>query len=660
MVDLAFRQVHLDFHTSPLLPDVGADFDPDTFAATLKAAHVNSVTVFARCHHGMCYYPSRIGPVHPGLKRDLLGEMIEACHRSGIRTPVYITVVWDEYTAHEHPEWLQVSPTGVAGVTPPFTSTFTNWKWLCMNSPYMDYVAALAEEVVSNYEADGLFFDIIMQVEPGCLCKYCLDGMVAEGLDPTNPDQQRRYANAVARRAMARLTEAVHARRPGLPIFYNSRLRLARDRESGMRAELGYESHVEIESLPSGGWGYLHYPMYSRYFQTLGGDFLGMTARFHKSWADFGGLKNQAALEYEVFSMLATGGKCSIGDQMHPRGRLEQAAYERIGAVYASVEAKEPWCIGAKPVKEVGVLITVEGWERHADLTPEEGATRALLECQRQFQLVDEEAEFDDYEVLILPDRMPVGEELAAKLRTYVANGGGLLISGSSGLTDGGFVLGDLVGAEYAGRPAYSSHYFQACPELGLPEMDHVMYEEASLVSPLPGTEVLARIVEPYFERTWRHFSSHRQTPPANVSPWPEVTQRGKVIYIASPVFSAYRKHGNLIYRKLIEACLARLAPEQVVQAALPSGGQVTLLRQEERLIAHLLYYPIERRTPDLDIIEDVIAMPDVRLQVRTGRQPSQVYLVPQRQRLNQSFARGVATVIVPEVRGHQMVAFEF
>ena len=50
-VDLRFRQMHLDFHTSESIPDVGAKFDPDEFAETLKWAHVNSVTCFARCHH---------------------------------------------------------------------------------------------------------------------------------------------------------------------------------------------------------------------------------------------------------------------------------------------------------------------------------------------------------------------------------------------------------------------------------------------------------------------------------------------------------------------------------------------------------------------------------------------------------------------------------
>lgn len=42
-----FRQVHLDFHAGPALPDVGRDFDARQFARAMKDAYVNSVTDFA-------------------------------------------------------------------------------------------------------------------------------------------------------------------------------------------------------------------------------------------------------------------------------------------------------------------------------------------------------------------------------------------------------------------------------------------------------------------------------------------------------------------------------------------------------------------------------------------------------------------------------------
>src|SRR5687768_9081733 len=66
---LRFRQVHLDFHTSGLIKDVAKGFDAEKFAATLKKASVNSVTCFARCHHGYLYYDSKVHPerIHPHL-----------------------------------------------------------------------------------------------------------------------------------------------------------------------------------------------------------------------------------------------------------------------------------------------------------------------------------------------------------------------------------------------------------------------------------------------------------------------------------------------------------------------------------------------------------------------------------------------------------------
>jgi len=40
---LPFRQIHLDFHTGPHIPDVGSDWDADAFGDMLAAAHVTSV-----------------------------------------------------------------------------------------------------------------------------------------------------------------------------------------------------------------------------------------------------------------------------------------------------------------------------------------------------------------------------------------------------------------------------------------------------------------------------------------------------------------------------------------------------------------------------------------------------------------------------------------
>ena len=80
-----FRQIHLDFHTSRFIENVGAEFDPDEFAETLKRAHVNSINCFGRCHHGFIYWDTQAfkDKRHPHLTRPLLNEQIETPIQDG-------------------------------------------------------------------------------------------------------------------------------------------------------------------------------------------------------------------------------------------------------------------------------------------------------------------------------------------------------------------------------------------------------------------------------------------------------------------------------------------------------------------------------------------------------------------------------------------------
>jgi hypothetical protein len=673
---LRFRQVHLDFHTSPLIDRIGADFDAEQFAASLKRAHINSVTCFATCHHGLSYYPTKVGTQHPGLSRDLLGEQIVACHRHGIRVPAYITVVWAEEQANQHPEWRQIRNDGLpAGRRPLGPIGLHDWQWLCMNSPYADHVAAVTEEVLRGYSVDGLFFDIVMTVQPGCVCRYCLSSMQKAGLNPENDDDLRRHALSVERRFMERMSALARGIRPDLTLFYNSRLRLTGDPESGIRPEIPYYTHWEIESLASGNWGYGHFPLYNRYYQTLAKPRLGMTAAFHRSWADFGTVKSQAALDYECFRMLAGGATCSIGDQLHPRGALNAETYRRIGITYASVEAKEPWCRDAAPLSEVGLLLRTEAYTgtRSAGIDGEQGATSMLLQLGRQFAVVDREADFTAYQAIVAPDHIRFDDRLAAKFRDYLAQGGALLLSHESGLrTDGaGFALADQMGVDYVGPGRYDVEFLHPGSGLdgAIPIVDHALYEWGSAVRAREGTAVLAVVVPPYFSRTWDHFNSHAQTPP-DPTAQPEfdaVSMRDRVAYMSHPIFSAYQHHGYPVYRQLVGALLDRLLTKPLVRTNLPTTAEVTLLRQPasdaegsaERLVCHILHYVPQRRTADLDLVEDVIPLHDVTVAIRCEWTPRVAYLAPERAPLEMTMDGDYARVHVLRVLGHAMIVLE-
>ena len=84
---LRFRQVHLDFHTSPAIPGVGARFDKAQFQVVLKRGHVDSITIFSKCHHGSSYHPTAVGRMHPSLSFDLLDAQVAACRELDVNHP---------------------------------------------------------------------------------------------------------------------------------------------------------------------------------------------------------------------------------------------------------------------------------------------------------------------------------------------------------------------------------------------------------------------------------------------------------------------------------------------------------------------------------------------------------------------------------------------
>jgi len=671
---LPYREIHLDFHTSEQIPGIGADFDPDEFADTLVKARVNSITCFARCHHGWIYYDTELNPErrHPHLTRNLLKEQIEACHARGIRVPIYTTVQWDHFTARQHPEWICTDELGRIVGTPPFEAGF--YREMNVNSPYVEeFLKPHVREIMATLPTDGIFFDIV-RVIPST-DPYTQDRMRAAGLDPANQDHRARFALDSLNAFKRDMSAFVWSIDPEVSVFFN-----AGHVGTRHRAVIDAYSHWELETLPSGGWGYLHFPVSARYARTLGIDVLGMTGKFHTSWGDFHSFKNLAALQFEVFQMLAMNAKCMVGDQLPPRGRIEPHVYDLIGKVYAEVEQKEPWCHGARPLCDIAVYtpeeFTIPG-ASHNLPDAIKGATRMLEEGAHQFDIVDSASDLTPYRVVILPDAIPVDAMLAAKLDAYLAQGGKLIATFESGLNPDktGFALDGLGVAiagegprDAAGNLARGCVYPQAnyveyiLPDAaighGLPPTEHAMYIRGMDVTARPGSEVLADIVPSYFDRTWEHFCSHRHTPSAGQPGNPAIVRSGNAIYFSSPIFTTYQKVAPLWCKRLLLNALDLLLPEPLVRHSGPSTIRATINEQpaQQRQVVHLLHYIPERRGEFFDVIEDVIPLYNVAVSVRVPGSVTSVATVPQGAPLPFEMHNGRIEFVVPVIHGHQMI----
>ena len=654
---LRTRQIHLDFHTSEHIPGIGTDFNADEFARQLKDAHVNSVTVFAKCHHGLLYYDTKRPERHPGLskKLDLLGEQVDALHRHGIGAPIYISVQCDEYAADTHPEWIAMNPDGTHVGRGPLKNDKYSWQILDMSSPYQDYLYEQTVEVLEKFKpVDGLFFDMCWD-QPSA-SNWAKKAMLKAGLVPENEQHRKKYAHDVSMAYMKRFRSLVKRHAPDAGCYFNSRPLWNMSEEAPMLTQ------IEIEALPTGGWGYMYFPTNVRFARNFNLPYLGMTARFHKSWADFGGLKPYAALEYEVSQMMAHGAQCSIGDQLHPRGTLDRGAYELIGKVYKRVADREPWLESAKPVTEIGVLFVEDATGKKDAGPSREGWTRMLTQLKHQFDIILSDSDLSQYKLVILPDATSINPTMGKRLDTFTRAGGAVLATGTSGMTDDAATLTwKALPVKPHGMSPFTTTYMRFGKRIiaGVPDSDHVLYDTTVRVKPATGATSLAEVIEPYFERAWDHFSSHAQTPGDKPSGYSLATIKGRVAHIAAPAFASFATHGNYPLRLLVRNVIELLLPEPLLRVEAPTTTEATVARQKNRTIIHLLQYAPERRTRELDIVEDIVPLMNVAVSLRVAKKPRRVYVAPQEVDVAFTYEQGRMRCVVPDVTGHAMIVVE-
>lgn len=631
------RQIHLDFHTSPFIPDVGCDFDAVEFASTMQRARVNSVTCFAKCHHGMSYFPTKMGVSHPAIgDRDLLGEQIEALHRVGIRAPIYTTVVWEEEVARQHPEWRQMTReghfAGWGGAGPDGKSGHVGmWQFNNFLDPeYQDYFESHLREICGHYgkEVDGFFIDIVFFAENAGYSKASLEFKRKHGLSGHDRATFDRF-NGLAQGAFAkRFTKLIHGLQPRATVFYNAPNDGSMDRSVGPRTREAYQTHNEIESLPSGMWGYFHFPRMARAQARWNKPWLSMTGRFQKMWGDFGGIKPQAALEFECFRSQAMGGANSIGDQLPPRGILDPAAYDLIGSVFGQIEDAESFYQGAELLPaEVGIFsASSAGFDGGKS---EEGVVQMCEESHYDCAVLDSFDELKGLKAVILPDSTVVDKKVAEKLKAFHARGGKLILSHKSGFdADGNWAL-DFLPLKFDGEVERYPTFWRAKKSFA-PEMsasDRVFYEAGMNVRKGKGIKVLVDRVLPYFKRTAVTFSSHFQTPPVKqVDRYPAVVAGEGYVYFADPIFREYRQTGNIAARDVWRKVLRQLIGAASFGDGLPSTIHVYPMRKGKDLLLTLLHYIPIRKAMDIDVIEERSGFGGEVLSIKGAEEKAEVF----------------------------------
>ena len=660
--DFSSRQVHLDFHTSEHLKNIGEKFDKASWQKALVDAHVSSINIFAKGHHGYSYYPTKIGTQHPNLDFDLLKSQLEASHEVGIKTPFYFAIGWSVLDAVTHPEWVIKNKNGKSKKGDLIQSlnnedpypNFT-WELLMPEGGYLEMILKQTEELCKNYELDGFWYDIIPNNAINYNA-YSRAGFKKAGIDVDNDLEVEMHHVEKLKFFMASCNAIIKKYHPDASIFYNWSTHM--NNSNTFKYKLyEYNTSYDLEDLPTTWEGYNEFPLRAKYFSNMGKPVTGMSGKFHTAWGEFGGFKYPNALKYEAASMIAFGANVNFGDQLHPSGIIDSETYKNIGSAFSYVKSIEAFGPGGKQVAKTGLWMT---FDNHT----EQATSLLLLDTQTNYVVVNNLKDWSDLELIIIPSKPNLSAKNVETLNQFVADGGKLLVLGEGALKKdkSGFALD--VGGTYLGKASYDVDYTVVSEALSknVVRSPFLNYIPAIKIKPDSTVNLLASIREPYFSRTKAHYTSHQNTP-YNLQPaiHPAIYRDGNIMVVAHPLDKMYLKYGAQIHRELFKNTLDALLTTPMVRANLPSSGRLNLLHfpEKNRYVAHLLYaVPVQRGVAQ--VIDDLVPIYDTTVEIKLKENIKKAYLMPGNIELNTTKSNDKMSVIIPKFTCHTALVLEY
>lgn len=667
-----FRKIHWDFDNPPFLKDVAEKFDVEQFVAGLKEASVEAINFFTRDVFGQMYYESRISGKHPGLKGDILKEITNACHRNDIKVLFYLVTI-DQITATSHPEWRHVSKSG------------TDWghNVICLNSPYLDEVIIPQIKELLEYEPDGFFYDIVSQmVNRLCFCPSCqrkFQKELGRNLPTTKGDpfwlDALQWRRRVVDNFEKRVADSIHQIAPG--VLFGSNWSHCTTRPTSAPDYLDYLT-LDIGELLSKegcrgalGSNPLGISMEGRYLSTLNKPFDIMNSRYLYWWSDWM-LKPVASLKMECATAIANGGKVFIGDKIYCDGTVEKSAMKAMGETLKFISEREDYCRDSTPVPYIGVVhsdstmlhtiasvLPEEGGQTRA-LTPIEGAHKALVESHFHFNIINEHTLLENissYKALVLPEQDVLSEELKESIRTFVFDGGGLVVSCPSPLVD-------VLGIEEDGRFPYSFGYIKVTDKAvaarigDFPVMVHAPFSKIRADS----AESLACLYAPKWDRPSLSFAAPQGSIGEDTG-YPAVTLnkfgKGKAVFISGRIFSAYWAKNNPHLKYLIRNLVNLVIPEKLLEVDGPASLEVSLFQEGQKKIVHLVNSHIEKNIGGPCFAEEIPRLLDVNVRLKVQNRPEKVVQQPEDKQIEFLLKKGIIEFKVPEVNIHTVIIVE-
>lgn len=679
----SYARILIDNHITDDDPSFMSTFDPRAYVSLVKSAGMDAAMVYACCHNGNCYYPTKVGHMHINLGgRDIFGETINLLRQNGVAPVAYYTTIYHNQSAKTHPGWRMQNISGV--------QHDGRYWWSCPNNiDYLEFTKTQISEVIT-YDVDGIFIDMtfwpVVCYCPNCRIKYEQETghelpVILNWRDPEWVRFQRFRQRTLGDFTQI-LTECIKVQRD-ITVTYQSSPII-------QGYMLGQSNGIADSSDYTSGDFYG-----GKYQHILGAKVLSSATKNHPyefmtsrcvNLSDHTSMKSEWELRCEAATTLANGGASFFIDAINPDGTLVAEVYQRLGNISTTLAPFYRILKEYQPVllAHVGIYLSLishidekmngtplEGmalnpWQYSMTPPVEEmmGVAMNLARDHRPYRVVRNDGDLSEFKELIINDARIMASDEVARIRNFVNEGGTLIATGLTSLLDNDgsppndFQLADVLGVSYLGQTSKKVNYIYTPASGGMNENPKVV----SCNRPSPfvkatTAKVIAILAEPLFDPDDpHHWASIHSNPPGKITEYAALTVnqfgKGKCIYLAPATFAILQDAQNSFGLWLFDKFIPR---DLLVWTNAPACVEITFLKSMTKKAYLVCFVNYQRELPNVPVRNLV-----TKINLPEMCELKLIKRVSDGQVLGESIYDNLITIQLPYLETLEMVALEY
>ena len=319
-----------------------------------------------------------------------------------------------------------------------------------------------------------------------------------------------------------------------------------------------------------------------------------------------------------------------------------------MAALSRFVRARQPFCEGSAPVPQIAVLYansTVRAYNQalfsNSQTYRINGMLTALLDAQLPVDVLSEHhlrGRINEYPVIVVSQQDSLDPAFRTELLDYARQGGHLLLVGAQTTKN----VADELGITPIGKATTGTKWVHANGAT------MVLNNAFQPVQVKAGTEPVGQVQQ--YEYGGPVLGVAASTRPFGA---------GNVMGVYADLSQSYIQHQSSKERDFIAGLVRRLLPNPVVTVTGSHLVHVVANKLDNKLAISLINTGGRHADPQVFTYDEVPPLTNLTVTIRTAKKPKRIVQQPENKPLPFTYAKGMATLTIPELVLHSILVVE-